>query len=57
MQVPKLIGDEGDTVVGVVVVQPHLVGAIIDPGDENHLKHKWIYKRKVPTWRANYHKN
>jgi hypothetical protein len=34
MQIPKLIGGVGDAAGSNVVIRLHLVGALVDPGNE-----------------------
>ena len=38
-QVPEPVGDEAQAVGSDLVSWLHLVGIVVDPGDEAHLKH------------------
>ena len=50
MQIPKLVGNEGQAAGSDLVIQRHPVGVGVDADDDAHLKHnKSVRKRPLPS--------
>ena len=58
MQIPKLVGNEGQAAGSDLVIQRHPVGVGVDADDDAHLKHnKFVRKRPLCTQQSVHNKS